>query len=170
MPAVLDMILFVLLPGAVAFAAAMDLFTLTIPNRISLAMLGAFLPAAFLAGLGPAEILSHLGAGALLLCVGMGLFFAGWFGGGDAKLMAAIALWVGFDTLFEYVLYTAIAGGMLATAFTSLRSVPLPRVLLGEAWALRLHRRDSGIPYGVALAAGALLVFPYTVWFARLAG
>ena len=49
-------------------------------------------------------------------------------------------------------------------------TMPLPRVLLGEPWALRLHRHDSGIPYGLALAAGALLVYPHTVWFSILAG
>ena len=55
---------------------------------------------------------------------------------------------------------------MIAAAFFSARSVPLPRLFLGEAWALRLHRHDTGIPYGLALAAGALLVYPQTVWFA----
>jgi prepilin peptidase CpaA len=58
---------------------------------------------------------------------------------------------------------------MIAAAFCSARAVPLPRVLLGEAWALRLHRHDTGIPYGLALAAGALLVYPSTVWFTGLA-
>jgi prepilin peptidase CpaA len=47
--------------------------------------------------------------------------------------------------------------------------VPLPSLLLGQEWALRLHRRDAGIPYGLALAAGALLVYPQTVWFTALA-
>ena len=164
------MIVLLLLPGAVAFAAAMDLLTMTIPNRIALAMLGAFLPAALLAGLGPMEIAAHIGAGLIVLLIGMGMFFCRWLGGGDAKLLAAIALWIGFDNLFEYMLYTAIAGGMLATLFMSLRSVPLPGMLLSEAWAVRLHRRDTGIPYGIALAAGALLVYPHTFWFDRLAG
>ena len=83
--------------------------------------------------------------------------------------MAAIGLWIGADNLLAYMLYVALAGGMIAAAFFTVRSVPLPRVLLGEAWALRLHRHDSGIPYGLALAAGALLVYPQTVWFAILA-
>ena len=54
-------------------------------------------------------------------------------------------------------------------AFSLGRSVPLPRLLLGEAWALRLHRQDAGIPYGLALAAGALMVYPHTVWFTGVA-
>jgi prepilin peptidase CpaA len=59
---------------------------------------------------------------------------------------------------------------MLATALSMLRSVPLPGMLLAQTWAVRLHRRDAGIPYGIALATGALLVYPYTSWFARIAG
>jgi prepilin peptidase CpaA len=69
-----------------------------------------------------------------------------------------------------YMLWVALAGGVIAAAFLAVRSVPLPRVLLGEAWALRLHRHDTGIPYGLALAAGALMVYPQTVWFSALAG
>lgn len=163
-----DLAILVLIPGAVAFAAAMDLFTLTIPNRISVVMVLVFFPAAALAGLGWVEIADHVGAGVMVLGVGVLLFAGGWFGGGDAKLLAAIALWIGFDHLFPYLLYVAIAGGFLAMMFEAARSVPLPRVLLGEQWAHRLHRPDSGIPYGIALAAGALLVYPQTVWFTSL--
>lgn len=156
------------LPGAVAFAGAMDLLTMKIPNRISALVVLAFFPLALLAGMGAWDILYHVAAGLAVLALGVLLFIPGWFGGGDAKLMAAIALWIGPESLFPFIFYVALAGGMIATAFASARSVPLPRVFLGEAWALRLHRRDAGIPYGIALAAGALLVYPHTIWFASL--
>ncbi len=165
----LEVAVLTVLPGAVALAAALDLFTLKIPNRLSAVMVLAFLPLALLAGLGPWELLDHVGAGLIGLLLGVLLFIPGWFGGGDAKLMAAIALWIGLDNLFPYVLYVALAGGFIATLFSLVRSVPLPRAFLGEAWALRLHSPDGGIPYGIALAAGALLVYPQTVWFAALA-
>lgn len=165
----LEVAVLTILPGAVAFAGAMDLLTLKIPNRISGIMVLAFFPLALLVGLSATDILHHVAAGLAFLALGVLLFIPGWFGGGDAKLMAAIALWIGPDNLFPYIFYVALAGGMIATLFSSLRSVPLPRMLLGEAWALRLHRVDSGIPYGIALAAGALLVFPHTVWFTSLA-
>jgi prepilin peptidase CpaA len=167
---VLEVALLTVLPGAVAFAAAMDLLTMTIPNRVSAAMAVAFFPLAALAGLGPAEIASHIGAGLLLLVIGLLLFIGGWFGGGDAKLMAAIALWLGFENLVAYLVYVALAGGVLAALFSSVRAAPLPRALLGQDWALRLHHPNGGIPYGIALAAGALLVYPQTSWFVRLAG
>jgi prepilin peptidase CpaA len=165
---VLEVAVLTVLPGAVAFAGAMDLLTMKIPNRISALVVLAFFPLAMLAGMGAWDILYHVAAGLAVLALGVLLFIPGWFGGGDAKLMAAIALWIGPESLFPFIFYVALAGGMIATAFASARSVPLPRVFLGEAWALRLHRRDAGIPYGIALAAGALLVYPHTVWFASL--
>jgi prepilin peptidase CpaA len=166
----LELAVFTVLPGAVAFAAAMDLLTMRIPNLVSGFMVVAFFPLAAMAGLGGSATLDHVAAGVLMLLLGLLLFIPGWFGGGDAKLMAASALWIGPENLLLYVLYVAVAGGMIATAFSSARAVPLPRMLLGEAWALRLHRCDTGIPYGLALAAGALLVFPHTVWFSALSG
>jgi Flp pilus assembly protein protease CpaA len=53
----------------------------------------------------------------------------------------------------------------------SLQGLPgVLALILAEAWAVRLHRRDAGIPYGIALAANALLVYPHTSWFASLTG
>lgn len=166
----LEVAVLTVLPGAVALAAALDLFTMKIPNRLSAVMVLAFLPVALLAGLGPWELLDHVGAGLIGLLIGVLLFIPGWFGGGDAKLMAAIALWLGFENLVAYLVYVALAGGVLAALFSSVRAAPLPRALLGQDWALRLHHPNGGIPYGIALAAGALLVYPQTSWFVRLAG
>jgi prepilin peptidase CpaA len=165
---VLDVAVLTVMPGAVALAAALDLFTMKIPNRLSAVMVLAFLPLALLAGLAPSELLDHAGAGLIGLMLGVLLFIPGWFGGGDAKLLAAIALWIGLDSLLPYVLYTALAGGVIASFFSLVRSVPLPHALLGQTWALRLHNPNSGIPYGLALAAGALVVYPQTIWFTCL--
>ena len=44
----------------------------------------------------------------------------------------------------------------------------MPRMLLGREWAERLHHRDSGVPYGIALAAAALVVYPQTEWMAAI--
>src|SRR5882672_9217663 len=111
------------LPGAVAFAAAMDLLTMKIPNRISVIMVLAFFPLALLAGFNAWDMANHVGAGLLMLLIGVLLFIPGWFGGGDAKLMAAIGLWIGADNLAAYMLWVALAGGVIAVAFFSARSV-----------------------------------------------
>jgi prepilin peptidase CpaA len=79
--------------------------------------------------------------------------------------MAAIGLWIGADNLAA-MLWVALAGGVIALTFISARSAAAA-LFLGEAWALRLHRRHRH-SYGLALAAGALLVYPQTVWFVSL--
>ncbi len=93
------------------------------------------------------------------------VFFArGWIGGGDAKLAAATALWLGFDHLFAYLVYASLFGGLLTLVLLQVRTMPLPSLLAGQEWAERLHRQDSGIPYGIALAAAALVIYPDTIW------
>lgn len=164
----MELVLLSVFPGAVLFAAAMDLFTMTIPNRVSLAMVAAFLFLAPLAGLGPWDMAYHAGAGLMMLTAGVLLFIPGWIGGGDAKLAAAVALWLGFEHVVVFVVYVALAGGMLAAVLLALRRMPLPGMIVAEPWAVRLHSRDGGIPYGIALAAGALCVYPNTAWFAAL--
>jgi prepilin peptidase CpaA len=55
-------------------------------------------------------------------------------------------------------------GGVLTFLLLRFRMMPLPKLLEGQAWIVRLHRMDSGIPYGIALAAAALMVYPQTPW------
>jgi prepilin peptidase CpaA len=144
---------------------------MTIPNRVSLALLAGF--AALVAvGIVPWQAAPlHLAAGALVLAVCFGFFAAGWMGGGDAKLAAATALWLGFDPLLSYVFVASVAGGALTLGLLSMRQVPLPAFALGWTWLTRLHDRKTGVPYGIALAAAALLVYPESpVWQAGLAG
>ena len=166
----LEFAILTVFPAAVAFAGAMDLFTMTIPNRISLAMVAGFVVLAPLAGLGFVDMAYHAGAGLLVLAIGVLLFIPGWIGGGDAKLAAAVVLWLGFENLFSYLFFVALAGGGLGLLFMGVRAHPLPAFVSTEPWAVRLHDRSSGIPYGIALAAGALLVYPTTSWFASLIG
>ncbi len=93
------------------------------------------------------------------------VFYArGWIGGGDAKLAAATALWFGFEWLLPYLLWASIFGGALTLMILQFRQYPLHPLLMGQAWADRLHRKEAGVPYGIALAASALIIYPYTVW------
>jgi prepilin peptidase CpaA len=152
-----------------AFAGSIDLLTMTIPNRVSLTLVTAFPVAAALIGMDWITFASHLSAGALMLAVGIGMFARGWLGGGDAKLLAAAALWLGFEHLAGYLLLVAIAGGALALLILSYRNWVPPAWMLGQAWAMRLHDRKVGIPYGIALAAAALWIYPSTLWFTSFA-
>jgi prepilin peptidase CpaA len=157
---VLEYPLLLVFPIAMVYAAVMDLFTMTIPNRISLALIVGFFAAAIMGGMPSADILRHVGAGLSVLAVSIFMFSRGWMGGGDAKLLAAASLWVGFAQLLEYVFVVTLFGGALGIFILAYRNVIPPIVIAGRDWAERLHDKKSGIPYGVALGAAGLWVFP----------
>jgi prepilin peptidase CpaA len=161
---ILDIARLLLFPALMAFAAASDLFTMTISNRVSLALAAGFLALALLSGMGAYDILSHIAAGAAVLAVAFGCFAMGWVGGGDAKIAAGAALWFGFSHLLDYLLYASLFGGALTLLLLQFRQWPMPYLFAGQAWLLKLHAKDSGIPYGIALAIGALMIYPETEW------
>jgi prepilin peptidase CpaA len=161
---ILDIARLLLFPALMAFAAASDLFTMTISNRVSLALAAGFLALAPLGGMGLYDILSHAGAGATVLAVAFACFAMGWVGGGDAKIAAAAALWFGFGHLLNYLVYASLLGGGLTLLLLQFRQWPLPYPLARQAWLLRLHAKESGVPYGIALAIGALVIYPETEW------
>ncbi|CAN7191919.1 MULTISPECIES: A24 family peptidase [unclassified Phenylobacterium] len=147
-------------PVLVIVGALRDLTSFTIPNWISGVLIIAFFPAALLLGLTPMSIGAHLLVGLGALAVGIAMFALRWIGGGDAKLFAAAALWLGAPAALTYVVMTGLAGGALALALISLRSPILrPYVLSGPAWFGRLADPEEAVPYGVAIAAGALAAF-----------
>ncbi|BCB21769.1 prepilin peptidase [Bosea sp. ANAM02] len=156
-------------PFAMAYAAASDLVSMTISNRLCLFLLGAFALCAAVLGLSLPEIGWHLAAGGLVLVIAFGLFAAGWIGGGDAKLAAATAVWFGFDQLMPYLTIAGILGGLLTIFILALRSRPLPAPVETWPWLRRLHAANEGVPYGIALAFAALLILPETsIWHAAI--
>lgn len=149
-------------------AALMDIATMKIPNGLIILLVLPYPVLAPLAGFGPAEMgLSAATASAVLL--GAFSFFAlGWVGGGDAKLAAATALWFGTDYTIVYLIYTALFGGVLTLCLLQFRMVPLPATLEARPWIAKLQSAQTGVPYGVAMAAAALVVFPGTHWMTPL--
>ena len=163
-----EILVIVALPLLLGAAGAWDLASFTIPNFLNAALLAVFALFALAAGLGLAAIGWHLLAGLAGLMLGFALFALGYVGGGDAKLFAVTALWLGFKDLVPYLLVASIAGGVLTLVVLALRRFPLPLPLLRHAWIAKLHDGSSGIPYGVALAAGVFILLPSTEIF-RLA-
>jgi prepilin peptidase CpaA len=166
---VADTIRLILFPTMMALAASSDLLTMTISNRVSLVLVAGFFVLALVIGMSGIDILWHVGAGFVVLAAGFVCFARGWIGGGDAKLAAATALWFGFDHLLVYLLYASLFGGALTLLLIQFRAFPLPRFLAGRQWIERLHTKDGGVPYGIALAAAALCIYPDTPWMAALA-
>ena len=159
-----DAIRLLLFPALMSFAASSDLITMTISNRVSLILIAGFFVLAVMVGMPPTAIGMHVLAGLSVLVVTFVFFSRGWIGGGDAKLAAATALWLGFDQLLNYVIFASLFGGLLTLAILRFRLMPLPAALANQEWAKRLHRMDTGVPYGIALALAALLIYPDTPW------
>lgn len=158
----------ILFPILMAYTAASDLLTMEIPNEIPAALTVAFPLAAFLTGMPLGTAGAHLGLAVLVLVVAFGLFSVGWIGGGDAKIAAAASLWFGPAHGLEFLAATALYGGTLTVAILAFRSLPLPVRMVEGTFLQKLHSRAAGVPYGIAIAAGALVIFPETSWFAPL--
>lgn len=161
----------ILFPALMAYAASSDLLTMTIANWISALLIGSFLVLAAAAGMPVLAVLeTHLACGAAVLALTFTLFAFGWIGGGDAKLAAATAVWLGWDNLYAYGLSASIIGGALTLAILRWRLTDLPAALDRQAWVKRLHAAGEGVPYGIALAAAGLMLYPDTaIWSAAAA-
>lgn len=147
-------------PLCMSIAAISDLLTMTIPNRVSLALAASFLVLAPISGISAPEIAMHLaGAGAVFFAC-FTLFALNIMGGGDAKLLAAAALWFGFDSsLIEFLVYVAFIGGAVTVLVILLRSQAITIMAMGLPLPHSLTAAKK-IPYGIAIAIGGMLAFP----------
>ena len=151
---------------AMVYAGLVDLTTMRIRNGLVLALLAVYVALAPMAGFTLEEVAWSAAIAAGLLLVGFVFFARGWMGGGDAKLLAVTALWLGFEQMPAFLVYTALFGAVLTLAILQLRLVGLPAFLGSKPWITRLQSDRTGIPYGVAITLAALIVFPQTRWFA----
>ena len=152
-------------PLLMMYSAFSDLFTMTISNAVSLILLAAFPVLAYAVGVPLETIGWHLTCGLAILTMTFAMFAFGWIGGGDAKLAAATALWLGWDHMLDFGFIASMLGGVLTLAFLQLRRMPLPKSLKAQVWIERLHNSANGVPYGIALAAAGLIVYPESpVW------
>ncbi|MEW6641466.1 MAG: prepilin peptidase [Pseudomonadota bacterium] len=165
---ILDLARLCFFPALMAFAAVSDLLTMTISNRVSLLLVAGFAVLAAWGGMPGHDLLMHGAAGLIVLTAGFACFAMGWIGGGDAKVASAAALWLGFSHLLNYLLYASLFGGALTLLLLQFRQWPLPHALGSQSWLLRLHGKDADIPYGIALALGALVIYPETSWIAAV--
>lgn len=152
--------LLAILPALVIVAGLKDLTSMTIPNWISGLVVLGFFPAAFAAGLPLGEVAVHLGVCIAALAVGIGLFGLRLIGGGDAKLMAAACLWLGLSGSGMFILWTGLMGGVFCIFLVIARARAQPYVAGAPGWVAHLLEPKGDIPYGVAIAIGALLALP----------
>lgn len=163
----LDLPVLIVFPALMAYAAFSDLFTMTIANWISIALVSAFVVIALLAGLPATTILLHLACGLTVLAITFVLFAFGQVGGGDAKFAATTAVWLGFEHLAEYGLIASLLGGVLTLGLLGFRKLPLPAWARGREWIDRLHDKKVGAPYGITLAITGVLLYPESLLFMK---
>lgn len=159
----LEALIFVVFPFCMVFAIVSDVLSMTIANRVSVLLVASFMVIAPLTGMAWPAYGWHLAAGAMVLCVTFALFALGGMGGGDAKLMAATSVWMGFSPeLMQYLIYAAMLGGVLTVLVMMYRGSPLAVFTGGNPFLRHFANEKVGIPYGVALGLGGLLVYPST--------
>jgi prepilin peptidase CpaA len=154
-------------PTLMALSASMDLLTFTIPNRICMGLALGYLVFAAVLGVSAIDILLNISCGLAVLAIAFVMFNFGWVGGGDAKLAAATAAWLGWTAILDYGLAAALFGGILTLILLGARMAPLPAAFGRIDWLARLHNANTGVPYGIALAAAGLMQYPNSsIWAA----
>lgn len=155
----------ILFPALMVAAALNDVREFKIPNKFVAILIVAWPLAAVQVGVPMADALVTIAVSALVFAMGFGLFAAGKLGAGDVKLLAAATLWVGAGQAAMFLFATTLAGAALAIFLLRFRKFPLPAFAMEHQWALEMHARQKAMPYGVAIAVGALVVWPKTAFF-----
>jgi prepilin peptidase CpaA len=139
----------IVLGAALVAAAVEDVIRLRISNATVLVVLVSAVLVATLRGI-QFSAWENVAVFAALLAIGTAMFGAGMLGGGDVKLFAAIGLWADFERATILVAAILIAGGLVALVVLS------SRLFFRRADGDTLRARSKRIPYGVAIALGAL--------------
>jgi prepilin peptidase CpaA len=136
--------IFVIFPFCMAYAAVSDMLSMTIANRVSLLLVASFMVIAPMTGMDWQTYGMHLAAGFAVLTVTFTLFATGAMGGGDAKLLAATSVWMGYDiVLLQYLVTAGFVGGMLTLAIMSYRGSVLAVFTAAQQDAAQFRRFQS---------------------------
>lgn len=143
------------------YVATIDVATRLIRNEIclALALLGIVSQSP-----SPMQVAQSLIAAAILFLLLLVIYTRGSIGGGDVKLLVALAAGLPLTSVVQLLTVTALAGGVLALAHLVMRSLPYPRLApVGSSFARRVyaverwrHLRHAPLPYGVAIACGGV--------------
>jgi prepilin peptidase CpaA len=158
-----------ILPALMIIAAATDATSLKIPNWVCGLLALLFVPMAIYNDMSAQTFFWHVLTALILFVGGYVLFALRLFGGGDGKLMAAAGLWFGAADTMEFLVYTALAGGVLVIIIAMLALVQMHLDYTGSSFSASLRKLAPKVPYGVALAVGAIMAFPDSWWMQHVA-
>lgn len=142
--------------------ATIDIATRLIRNEICLALALLGIAGQFAS---PMQVAESLIAATILLLLLLVIYQPGWIGGGDVKLLVALAVGLPLTGVIQLLTITAMAGGVLALVHLIMRLLPYPRLApAGSSFARRVyaierwrHLRRAPLPYGVAIACAGIL-------------
>ncbi len=157
-----------ILPAALVVAAINDMMEMKIPNWISVVLVAAYPCAALYFQIPLADVMASVLLALVVLAFGFTLFAFNLLGGGDAKLLAAVAPWMGLGAFAYFTIYMVLAGGALALALVLFRQIPPLPIYANTGWIMNLHNARGKMPYGAAIAVGGLLAMPRSVLFAGI--
>ncbi len=143
------------------YVATIDIATRLIRNEICLVLALLGIAGQFAS---PMQVAGSLIAAAILLMLLLVIHQRGWIGGGDAKLLVALAIGLPLTGVIELLTVTALAGGVLALVHLMMRLLPYPKLapagssLVRRVYAIERWRnlRQAPLPYGVAIACGGI--------------
>ncbi len=139
-------------------AAARDLSSLIIPNWLNIWIAILFIPAIILAQPGWDVATGHIIVGVVAFILSVMLFMTGTFGGGDAKMIPGVLLWLGPAGVIPFLIGMALVGGLVAvTVLIARQFVPSAAA---PQFAYSTLQPKNGVPYGIAIAAGVFLAAP----------
>ena len=150
--------------GVCVLSAVSDLRGMTIPNQHSLIILGAFVACyGILWVFGRDDVFfslsSHILAVVIMFLITLAMFAFKLIGAGDSKLASVLALWVGLKGLIPFIFYMSVAGGLLGLSALALKKWKPIKEPKANSWVARVQGGESKVPYGVAIALGALASF-----------
>ncbi|WP_409432514.1 prepilin peptidase [Litorimonas sp. RW-G-Af-16] len=164
------LILFLVFVACMLVAAFKDATTFTIPNWISLAIIAAFIAVVPFTWQGVGVLGEHVLVGLAFFAAGFTMFALGWLGGGDAKMMAATALWWTWPDAVTYIFSTTVVGLGLAVVIILGRNF-IPVRVLTSPWTHKIFKEEKNMPYGIALAAGGVITLLQSdIYMQALAG
>ncbi|VAV89376.1 Type IV prepilin peptidase TadV/CpaA [hydrothermal vent metagenome] len=161
----LTIIILAVFSALMLWAAYSDLTSFTLSNRLCL--ITALLYPAYLVsrtvsghGLPLQDILISLAIATVILMVCIAFFALNVMGGGDVKLIPAVALWAGPDHILQYLFITSVLGGIIALIIIVRNRIKTSKYYKssGNINLSMAEKETSAVPYGVGIAIGGLYV------------
>ena len=155
-------VLFYAVVALLLYVSYVDMASLRIPNLAVVAVAACFVPFALAVHMSFYDFILHLAAGLAVLAVGFALYSIGLrFGGGDAKLFAALSLWCGFGSVLPFFVVMSLVGGAIAILIYTLRQFGIPVWLAAHGWhipALDIDKSKAFVPYAPGMAFAFIYV------------